>query len=90
MPTFGKQQVKTQNVTASSATLYTIKIMDKLIINIIQVGGIGCLVFTVFILFMAYSGIASEMRDEEGNFKKKRNLKTIFGAILFVSFLFGL
>jgi len=68
----------------------TIKIMDKLIINIIKFGGMGCLIFSVFILFMAYTGIASEMRDEEGNFKKKRNLKTIFGIILFVSFLFGL
>ncbi len=64
--------------------------LDNLILNVIQVGGIGCLVFTAFILFMAYSGIASEMRDEEGNFKKKRNLKSVLGAILFVFFLFGL
>lgn len=64
--------------------------MNSLIVNILSIGGIGCLVFTVFLLFMAYSGIASEMRDEEGNFKKKRNLKTVLGATLFIFFLIGL
>jgi len=64
--------------------------MNNLIVNILKIGGIGCLVFTAFILFMAYTGIASEMRDEEGNFKKKRNLKTILGATLFIFFLIGL
>lgn len=64
--------------------------MDDLIVNVIKIGGMGCLAFTFFVLFMAFTGIASEMRDEEGNFKKKLNMKTAFGATLFVSFLFGL
>ena len=64
--------------------------MNNLIVNILNIGGVGCLVFTAFILFMAYTGIASEMRDEEGNFKKKRTLKTILGATLFIFFLIGL
>ncbi|NJN41825.1 MAG: hypothetical protein HC811_05945 [Flammeovirgaceae bacterium] len=64
--------------------------MNSLIVNILTIGGIGCLVFTAFILFMAYSGIASEMRDEEGNFKKNRNLKTVLGGTLFIFFLIGI
>lgn len=64
--------------------------MNNLIVNILSIGGIGCLVFTAFILFMAYTGIASEMRDEEGHFTKKRNLKTVLGGILFIFFLIGI
>lgn len=64
--------------------------MNNLIVNILNIGGIGCLVFTAFILFMAYTGIASEMRDKEGNFKNKRNLKTVLGATLFIFILVGL
>jgi hypothetical protein len=58
--------------------------------NIFEVGLVGCAGFTCFLLIMAYSGIASEMRDEEGNFRKKRSLKSFFGAALFILFLFGL
>lgn len=64
--------------------------MENLILNVIKIGGVGCVVFTLFILFMSYSGIASEMRDEAGNFKKTRSLKAIFGLIFFASILFGL
>jgi hypothetical protein len=39
---------------------------------------------------MAYSGLASEMRDENGNFKKKLTLKTSIGALLFILFIMGI
>lgn len=63
---------------------------DQLLSNILRMGFIGCAVFTVFVIFMAFSGIASEMRDEEGNFRKKRNVKSILGGLLFILFLLGL
>lgn len=66
------------------------ELLKNLIINTIQVGTIGCLLFTAFILLMAKTGIASAMRDEEGNFKKQRNLKTLLGVSLFILYLFGL
>ena len=58
--------------------------------NILEIGAIGCVVFTGFILFMAFSGIASAMRDEEGKFRKEKNFKSALGAIMFLCFLFGL
>ena len=58
--------------------------------TILIIGGVGCIIFTVFLLFMAYSGIASAMRDEEGNFKKDLNFKSTLGAIMFVGFLLGI
>lgn len=64
--------------------------MNSVIENILNIGGVGCLFFTAFVLFMAYTGIASEMRDEEGHFKKKRNFKSILGGTLFIFFLIGL
>ena len=41
--------------------------------NILEIGALGCVVFTGFLLFMAYSGIASAMRDEEGKFIKQHS-----------------
>ncbi len=61
-----------------------------MITNILTIGGIGSLVFMCFILFMSVTGIASEMRDEEGNFRKNFNWKTLIGGIAFISFLFSL
>jgi len=58
--------------------------------NILEIGALGCVVFTGFILFMSYSGIASAMRDEEGKFRKKMNFKSVLGAIMFLCFLLGL
>lgn len=58
--------------------------------NILITGGVGCIIFTGFLVFMAYSGIASAMRDENGNFKKDLNFKSILGAILFICFLLGI
>jgi len=58
--------------------------------TILVIGGVGCFIFTGFLLFMAYSGIAAAMRDEEGNFKKELNFKSILGAIMFVGFLLGI
>jgi len=61
-----------------------------MVINILTIGGIGSLVFTCFILFMGYSGIAAAMRDEEGKFKKELNWKSLTGGIAFICFLPGL
>ncbi len=58
--------------------------------SILTTGGIGCLAFTVFLVLMACSGIAAEMRDEEGNRKKSRSLKSILGGTLFLVFLIGI
>lgn len=58
--------------------------------NILIVGGIGSLAFTLFVLLMSVTGIASEMRDKEGNFKKNLNSKALFGRITFVGFLLSL
>lgn len=57
--------------------------------NILEIGATGCVVFTGFLLFMAYTGIAAAMRDEEGKFRKGVNFKTILGALLFLCFLLG-
>jgi hypothetical protein len=61
-----------------------------LIYNILKIGGLGCVAFTGFVAFMAYSGIASTMRDSEGQFRRKKSFKSILGGILFLSFLLGL
>lgn len=58
--------------------------------NILEFGALGCVVFTGFLLLVAYSGIASAMRDEEGKFRKELNFKSVLGAIIFLCFLFGL
>lgn len=58
--------------------------------NILGMGAFGCLLFTLFLIFMSYSGIAAAMRDEEGNFRKEKSFKSILGAVLFFSFLIGL
>jgi len=57
--------------------------------SILEIGALGCVVFTGFILFMSYSGIASAMRDEEGKFRKEMNFKSVLGAIIFLCFLLG-
>jgi hypothetical protein len=61
-----------------------------MILSILKMGGIGSLIFTCFILLMSKSGIASAIRDEEGNFIKKLNWRSIAGGIAFEGFLFGL
>ncbi|MEM1124859.1 MAG: hypothetical protein AAGJ18_30760 [Bacteroidota bacterium] len=38
---------------------------------------------------MAYAGVAAAMRDEDGNFKKERNWKTVLGGLTSLSFLLG-
>ncbi|MBK8556831.1 MAG: hypothetical protein IPL65_14125 [Lewinellaceae bacterium] len=58
--------------------------------NILEIGALGCVLFTGLIFFMAYSGIASAMRDEHGNFRKEKNFKSVLGAIVFLCFLLGL
>jgi hypothetical protein len=58
--------------------------------NILEIGAAGCVGFTVFLLFMSYSGIASAMRDKDGKFTKVINFKSTLGAFLFLCFLFGL
>ena len=62
----------------------------EIIRNILIVGGIGSLIFTVFIAIIAYTGLAEETRDKEGKFKKKLTWKSVMAFILFVSFLLGL
>ncbi len=61
-----------------------------MITNILEMGAIACVVFTGFILLMAYSGIASAMRDEEGKFKKEISFKSVLGIVMFLCFLLGL
>jgi len=58
--------------------------------NILKLGALGCILFTVFLVLMSTSGIAAEMRDENGEFKKKLNFKSVLGAILFLCFLLSL
>lgn len=62
----------------------------EIITNILIVGGIGSLIFTFFIALIAYSGLAEEVRNEEGKFKKKTTWKSIIAFMLFLSFLLGL
>ncbi|MEM6316829.1 MAG: hypothetical protein AAF960_04125 [Bacteroidota bacterium] len=57
--------------------------------NILKVGGIGCLLFTAYLLLMAYGGVAAAMRDEDGNFKKERNWKTVLGGVTSLLFFLG-
>jgi hypothetical protein len=58
--------------------------------NILEVGALGCVVFTGFLVFMAYSGIAAAMRDEEGKLKKEINPKSVIGTILVLGLILGL
>lgn len=48
------------------------------------------MIFTCLVLLMSFTGIASEMRDEEGNFTRTFNWKTILGGTFMISFLLGL
>ena len=64
--------------------------VNHLISNVLRCGGVGCLIFTAFIFFISYTGIAAEMRDEEGKFRKRKNFKTFFGATIFLTFLLGI
>jgi vacuolar-type H+-ATPase subunit I/STV1 len=61
-----------------------------MITNILEIGALACVVFTGFILFMAFSGIASAMRDEEGKFRKEKSIKSVLGIGMFLCFLLGL
>lgn len=61
-----------------------------MIINILQVGGIACLLFTAIIATVGLTGIADAVRDENGNFRKKFNLKTVFGLLLMIFFILGM
>ena len=58
--------------------------------NILIVGGIGSVIFTLIIILLSTTGIAKAMRDEEGKFKKEFNRKTLLGAVVFIGFLTGL
>jgi hypothetical protein len=40
--------------------------------SVLENGALGNRAFTCFLVLMSYSGITSAMRDEEGNFKKKK------------------
>lgn len=64
--------------------------MNNIVINIVQFGGIGSLIFTGYVSIMAYTGMISETRNKEGNFKKKLSWKALTGIILLISLLFGL
>ena len=61
-----------------------------MISNILFVGAVGSVFFTIFLIFMATSGWAKSIRDEEGHFKKHWNWKAIAGMFLFVWFLLGI
>ena len=58
--------------------------------NVCLMGIVGCVIFTIFLFFMSFTGIASAMRDNEGNFKKEKNFKYILGAFFFLSFIISL
>jgi hypothetical protein len=57
--------------------------------GIFEAGAMGCIGFTLFLALMSYGGIASAMRDEAGNFKKERSLKSVVGSIAFLCLLLG-
>ena len=63
---------------------------SAMIINILQVGGIACLLFTAVIVTVGLSGIADAIRDEHGNFRKEFNLKTVFGLLLMLFLILGM
>ena len=58
--------------------------------NILITGAIGSLVFTLLVILFAYSGLAAEIRDEYGQFRRRMSLKAILGVLVFISFLLGL
>ena len=58
--------------------------------NILQIGGIGCIIFSILIVIVGYTGMAAETRDEEGHFKKKLTWKSLLGFTLFIAFFIGL
>ncbi|NER13063.1 hypothetical protein GWK08_06410 [Leptobacterium flavescens] len=62
----------------------------QLTYNILTVGGIGCLIFMLWILFFSYSGMAKAVRDREGNFTGKLNWKSVLAFSIFIAFLFGI
>ncbi len=58
--------------------------------SVCLMGIVGCVTFTIFLLFMSFTGLASAMRDNEGNFKKEKSFKSIIGAFFFLSFIISL
>lgn len=61
--------------------------MHPMLTSILISGATGSILFTVFLVMMARSGIAAEIRDEEGQFKKISGKKAWFGLVFFVLFL---
>lgn len=59
-------------------------LQNELINNILTVGGIACLFFTVLLLIAAGTGIFDAVRDEEGKFKRPFSWKALLGLVLFL------
>ena len=60
---------------------------NPLLASIVVAGILGSLLFSVFLILMARSGIAAEIRDEEGHFKKLKGIRAWFGMLFFIAFL---
>jgi len=63
---------------------------STMIINILWVGGVACLMFTVLIATAGTTGIADAVRDEEGRFRKKLTVTSALGLLLMLSFILGM
>ena len=61
-----------------------------MLINILQVGGVACLIFTVLIATVGATGIADAVRDEQGRFRKKLTFTSALGLLLMLSFILGM
>lgn len=57
--------------------------------NILFVGGIGCVLFTGWLILFGLSGWVKHVRDKEGEFRNKWNWQGVLGMAVFAAFLLG-
>ena len=61
--------------------------MSPIVHNIIIYGAIGCFIFTVFLILIAYSGIYKFIRHDDGQFKSKLTWQAVASLTTFLIFL---
>ncbi|HMB62995.1 MAG TPA: hypothetical protein VKN36_07985 [Eudoraea sp.] len=57
--------------------------------NILYAGGIGCVLFTIWLILFGLGGWVRHVRDKEGKFRKKWNWQGVLGMTVFAAFLLG-
>ena len=61
-----------------------------MIISIVKSGIVGIIVFTLLLVLMSKTGLASAVRDNNGKFKKELNWKSILAVLVSLTVMFGL